>query len=118
MHLLNRAVQCIRPRVPKMKRRPNSPLSIDRIDPLQPRTLFHQVQFGNRAGHVIQTARMAQGMAALKTGPLSVTEWHDPKSSSVGWLVVDRRVNGVSGGGVFMWSGACLLYTSPSPRDS
>jgi len=60
---------------------------------------------------VIQTARMAQGMAALKTGPLSVTEWHDPKSSSVGWLVVDRRVNGVSGGGVFMWSGATMEET-------
>jgi hypothetical protein len=50
-------------------------------------------------------------MAALKTGPLAVTEWHDPKSSAVGWLVVDRRVNGVSGGGVFMWRGATMEET-------
>ncbi|MGH9681734.1 MAG: hypothetical protein ACRD4Y_17445, partial [Candidatus Acidiferrales bacterium] len=58
-----------------------------------------------------QTWNHAEGIQTLKKEPLSFTEWRDPKSSSVGWLVVDRRVNGVSGGGVFMWSGATLEET-------
>lgn len=43
--------------------------------------------------------------------PLSCTEWRDPMSSAVGWLVVDRRVNGISGGGTFLWHGATAEET-------
>lgn len=38
--------------------------------------------------------------------PLRVTEWHDPSSDAQGWLVIDRRVKGVAGGGIFMSEGA------------
>ena len=48
--------------------------------------------------------------------PLSCTEWRDPKSSAVGWLVVDRRVNGVSGGGTFLWHGATAEETQSIAR--
>ncbi len=35
--------------------------------------------------------------------PVLTVEWHDPENTgAVGWLVVDRLINGVSGGGIFM----------------
>ncbi|MCP5467814.1 MAG: hypothetical protein H7A32_00920 [Deltaproteobacteria bacterium] len=42
-------------------------------------------------------------MARNVIKPILTVEWHDPENSgAVGWLVIDRFVNGVAGGGVFM----------------
>jgi glutamate dehydrogenase (NAD(P)+) len=47
-------------------------------------------------------------MAELNTSPLKVVEWSDDRTPAVGWIVVDRLVNGVCGGGLFMHSGATV----------
>ncbi len=94
-----------------MKSHHHSQVIIDQIGLHGHGVSFPHPQPEDRDNRLIHSANLGHGMAALKSLPLSVTEWHDPKSSSVGWLVVDRRVNGVSGGGVFMWSGATMEET-------
>jgi glutamate dehydrogenase/leucine dehydrogenase len=56
----------------------------------------------------MQTAELLDEYSYSEPKPLRVTEWHDPKSSSVGWLVTDSRRCGIAGGGVFMSSGATV----------
>ncbi len=37
-----------------------------------------------------------------------IIEWHDTETDAVGWCVKDTRVNGISGGGIFMHKGATV----------
>ena len=94
-----------------MKSHHHSYATIDQVGFQGPDASFPPAQSEDRDNHLIHSVNLGHGMATLKSHPLSVTEWHDPMSSSVGWLVVDRRVNGISGGGVFMWHGATMEET-------
>jgi glutamate dehydrogenase (NAD(P)+) len=44
----------------------------------------------------------------VNSTPEHVTHWQDDRTDAAGWLVVDRLVNGVSGGGLFMHPDATL----------
>jgi Glutamate/Leucine/Phenylalanine/Valine dehydrogenase/Glu/Leu/Phe/Val dehydrogenase, dimerisation domain len=94
-----------------MKSDPQSNGTIDRIGLGGPNISYLTSPSKDILDYPLPTPNLSNGMATLKSLPLSVTEWHDPMSSSVGWLVVDRRVNGISGGGVFMWHGATMEET-------
>jgi Glutamate/Leucine/Phenylalanine/Valine dehydrogenase/Glu/Leu/Phe/Val dehydrogenase, dimerisation domain len=48
--------------------------------------------------------------------PLRVTQWHDPRSAAIGWLVIDCWVEGVAGGGVFMSGEATAEETADIAR--
>jgi glutamate dehydrogenase/leucine dehydrogenase len=56
------------------------------------------------------------GFAFSDPKPAHIIEWHDPKSSSKGWLVIDRWVQGIAGGGIFMWPGATAEETRSIAR--
>src|ERR1041384_790089 len=44
----------------------------------------------------------------MRSEPEEVIHWSDPESAAVGWIVLDRTVNGVAGGGLFMHSNATV----------
>ncbi|MEW2033838.1 Glu/Leu/Phe/Val dehydrogenase dimerization domain-containing protein [Streptomyces roseifaciens] len=44
--------------------------------------------------------------------PEKIIEWEDERTGAPGWIVIDRLVNGVSGGGLFMHPGATLEEVS------
>jgi hypothetical protein len=94
-----------------MKSQNHSQLIIDPGDPLEAGVEFPRAQSEKKSNGRIPAANVDAGTPVLKSLPLAVTEWRDPMTSSVGWLVVDRRVNGISGGGVFMWPGATMEET-------
>ncbi len=48
--------------------------------------------------------------------PVRVTQWNDRESSATAWLVIDRRVNGVAGGGIFMGERATAEETADIAR--
>jgi len=48
---------------------------------------------------------------------LEVYEWKDKETNAIGWLVMDGKINGVAGGGIFMHSGATEQETIDIARN-
>ncbi len=44
--------------------------------------------------------------------PYKIIDWSDTETEAKGWIVIDRLINGVSGGGLFMHSNATLHEVS------
>lgn len=49
--------------------------------------------------------------------PACVFDWKDAKTEATGWVVFDRTINGVSGGGIFMHANATVQETADIARN-
>lgn len=64
----------------------------------------------------MQAAEPDQKPVSRSDLPVRITQWNDRQSGATAWLVIDRRVNGVAGGGVFMWERATAAETADLAR--
>jgi tyrosyl-tRNA synthetase len=56
--------------------------------------------------------------AANESNPTVVFEWADPEpTGAVGWVVLDKIINGIAGGGIFMHSNATMQETADIARN-
>jgi hypothetical protein len=50
-------------------------------------------------------------------GPTSVFEWSDTETDAIGWIVFDKVINGISGGGITMHKDATKQEVADIARN-
>lgn len=51
------------------------------------------------------------------TSSPKIFEWQDKETDAIGWVVIDRVINGVAGGGIFMHQDATVEETTTLAKD-